>query len=60
MFILDTKTGDAWTWDSIVGTDASTAGSIIRYEGHVVPGNYPGDIVVQQGFREPPKQRPGK
>jgi hypothetical protein len=52
VLIIDTKTGDIWKW--FEGTSGNgQGGSGIRYEGAVVPGVSPGEIVARQGFSLP-------
>jgi hypothetical protein len=52
--ILDTKTGAVWKWfEGAPGAGGRPAGSGLRYEGTVVPGNAPGDLVARQGLTPP-------
>jgi hypothetical protein len=55
VLIIDLKTGDVWKW--FEGSSGAQAGSGIRYEGAVVPGRTPGEIVARQGFGLPAMQQ---
>ena len=55
VLIIDTETGDVWKYFEGL---APGPGSGIRYEGAVVPGDKPGEMVARQGFELPVIQRP--
>ena len=57
VLIVDTATGDVWKWFETAAAHGAV-GSGIRYEGAVVPGAKPGEIVARWGFGQPVVQPP--
>jgi hypothetical protein len=56
VLIIDTKTGDIWTWADGVSTD-NKSGSGLRYEGATISGEAPGEMVARQGYGLPAIQK---
>jgi hypothetical protein len=55
VLILDTQTGQIWTWSEVAASPGGPGGRFLIYQGQVKPGRQMGDIIESQewGGRNP-------
>ena len=53
VLIIDTQTGDLWTWMEIGAGDHGAGGRFLVYQGRLRPGSKPGEVIEQQDFSGP-------
>lgn len=56
VLILDTQTGQIWTWTEVAASPQGPGGRFLIYQGQVKPGNRMGDIVESQEWGDNPNR----
>jgi hypothetical protein len=53
VLIVDTQTGDLWTWMEVGAGDHGPGGRFLVYQGRLRAGTKPGEVIEQQDFSGP-------